>query len=283
MTNELAVFSSGDFTARTFTDEDGTIWVVAKDVAQSLGYEENSLNQMNNLLAPVPEIWKGHKRIMVRSENGVEQKREMLCLTEQGLYFFLGRSDKKAALPYQIWVADKVVPSIRKHGIYMTPDKAEEIISNPDFVIKLAQQIKEKDARIQQLEIEKKDVEELAQMLDQQRIENRPKVIFSEAVDASNDSVLVGVFAKLLRQNGIQTGQTRLFEWFRKHGFLCNCKGERWNMPTQLSIEKGLFEIKKSAVNNPDGSTIIRHTPKITGKGQIYFMSKFLDGEFVID
>ena len=264
MTNELAVFSSGDFQARTFTDEDGTIWVVAKDVAQSLGYSEASISQMTALTQSVPDIWKGRKRIMTP---GGEQ--EMLCLTEQGLYFFLGRSDKKAALPYQIWVADKVVPSIRKHGIYMTPQKAEEIISNPDFVIKLAQQIKEKDARIQQLEIEKKDVEELAQMLDQQRIENRPKVIFSEAVDASNDSVLVGVFAKLLRQNGIQTGQTRLFEWFRKHGFLCNCKGERWNMPTQLSIEKGLFEIKKSAVNNPDGSTIIRHTPKITGKGQI--------------
>ena len=118
MTKELAVFNNGDFTARTFTDEDGVIWVVAKDVAQSLGYEENSLNQMNNLLAPVPEIWKGHKRIMVRSENGVEQKREMLCLTEQGLYFFLGRSDKKAALPYQIWVAGEVVPSIRKTGKY---------------------------------------------------------------------------------------------------------------------------------------------------------------------
>ena len=109
MTNKLAVFKSGDFTVRTLTDDDGVIWVVAKDVAQSLGYSE----WRSNLMQSVPEIWKGAKRI---STPGGEQ--EMLCLTEQGLYFFLGRSDKKAALPYQMWVAGEVVPSIRKTGKY---------------------------------------------------------------------------------------------------------------------------------------------------------------------
>ena len=123
MENKLAVFNSGDFTARTVTDDDGTIWVVAKDVAQSLGYPESSIKQMANLLAPVPEIWKGLKQIMTP---GGEQN--MTCLTEQGLYFFLGRSDKKAALPYQIWVAGEVIPSIRKTGKYSTKKTSTPVV-----------------------------------------------------------------------------------------------------------------------------------------------------------
>ena len=151
MTNKLAVFESGDFTVRTFTDDDGVIWVVAKDVAQSLGYSE----WRSNLMQSVPEIWKGAKRI---STPGGEQ--EMLCLTEQGLYFFLGRSDKKAALPYQMWIAGEVVPSIRKHGIYMTTMKAEEIISNPDIIIKLAEEVKENRILISQIKSDLKNYEE---------------------------------------------------------------------------------------------------------------------------
>ena len=297
MENKLAVFESGDFTARTFTDDDGTIWVVAKDVAQSLGYSEASLNQMNNLLAPVPEIWKGHKRIMVRSENGVEQEREMLCLTEQGLYFFLGRSDKKAALPYQMWVAGKVVPSIRKHGIYMTTQKADELIANPDLIISLAQEVKASREQIKTLEksveyykdnAEKtaeysKELETVNVSLQGKIRENRPKVIFADAVDASKDSILIGNLAKLLRQNGINIGQTRFFEWLRNNGYLCNCKGERRNMPTQKSVDKGLFEVKKVVINNPDGSTKITHTTKVTGKGQIFFINGFINGSLKLE
>lgn len=116
MTN-LQIFSNDNFSVRTI-NENGEIWFVAKDVAGALGYSENSLNQTNNLFGHVPEIWKSHKQIMGRSENGVEQRREALCLSEQGLYFFLGRSDKRAALPYQIWIAGEVVPSLRKTGNY---------------------------------------------------------------------------------------------------------------------------------------------------------------------
>ena len=266
MENKLAVFNSGDFTARTFTDEDGVIWVVAKDVAQSLGY--NLDGGMSRIFGHVPENWTGGKRIAVRSENGVEQEREMLCLTEQGLYFFLGRSDKKAALPYQIWVADKVVPSIRKHGIYMTPDKAEEIIANPNFIIRLAQELKAEKARVKEL-TEKVEAD-------------KPKIIFADAVNTSKDSILIGNLAKLLRQNGTDIGQTRLFEWLRNNGYLCSCKGERRNMPTQKSADMGLFDVKKVVINNPDGSTKITHTTKVTGKGQIYFINGFLDGSLTL-
>ena len=116
--NKLQVFSNENFSVRTVTDADGTIWFVARDIAEALEYSESSINQVNNLFASVPNVWSDHKRIMVRSENGILQSREMLCLTEQGIYFFLGRSDKPKALPYQIWIAGDVVPSIRETGSY---------------------------------------------------------------------------------------------------------------------------------------------------------------------
>ena len=284
MSNSLQLFEHENFTARTIEDN-GEIWIVAKDVAQSLGYSEASLNQTTNLFKAVPKIWADHKRINVRSENGVEQEREMLCLTEQGLYFFLGRSDKKAALPYQMWIAGEVVPSIRKHGIYMTTMKAEEIISNPDIIIKLAEEVKENRILISQMKSDLKNYKEAmdyykdwAIEAEEEKQKNQPKVIFADAVNSSKDSILIGNLAKLLRQNGINIGSTRLFEWLRMNGYLCSCKGERWNMPTQRSIDKGLFDVKKVVINNPDGSIKITHTTKVTGKGQIFFINGFLDG-----
>ena len=213
-------------------------------------------------------VWAGVKRIHTRSENGVEQEREMLCLTEQGLYFFLGRSDKKAALPYQMWIAGDVVPSIRKHGFYATPSTVEDILKNPDNFIQVLQAFKE----------EQRKNRELQQQID----DNRPKVIFAEAVDASKNSILIGNLAKLLCQNGYKIGQNKLFAWLREHGFLISCKGERWNMPKQSYVDQGLFELKKSIVNNPDGTTKVTHTTKVTGKGQIYFINGFLSGKFII-
>lgn len=253
--NTLQVFNNDEgFQVRTINDN-GEIWFVAKDVAKALEYSEES--NPARLFASVPAIWKGVKRIHTL---GGEQ--EMLCLTEQGMYFFLGRSDKKKALPYQMWIAGEVVPSIRKHGAYLTPQKQEELIQNPDFIIRLAQELKAERIKVKALQ--------------EQSEKDRPKVIFAEAVDASQSSILIGNLAKLLRQNGIEIGQNRLFEWLRDNGYLCKCNGERWNMPTQASVEKGLFEVKKVVINNPDGSTKITHTTKVTGKGQIFFINMFL-------
>ena len=117
----------------------------------------------------------------------------------------------------------KSCASIRKHGIYMTPAKAEELISNPDLIISLAQEVK--------------NLRSTTEVLQNQLLENRPKVIFADAVDASKDSVLIGNLAKLLNQNGVEAGQNKLFAWLRENGYLCNCKGERWNTPTQLSMD----------------------------------------------
>ena len=258
--SNVQIFENENFTARTITDVQGDIWFVAKDVAEALGYPEASIKQMANLIRSVPDSWKGLKRIMTP---GGEQ--EMTCLSEQGLYFFLGRSDKKAALPYQMWVADKVIPSIRKHGAYLTPEKAEEIIANPDLIIRLAEEVKAERAKNAAL----------AQKVE----EDKPKVIFADAVDASKESILIGNLAKILCQNGIQIGQNRLFKWLRERGFLIT-GGERHNIPKQEFIERGYFEVKKSVVNNPDGSTRVTHTTKVTGKGQIYFVNGFLSGKF---
>ena len=264
--NTLRVFeyqenpTSENFVARTIEDN-GEIWIVAKDVAKSLGY--SMAGSMQSMFAHVPDIWKGGKRI---ATPGGEQ--EMLCLTEQGLYFFLGRSDKKAALPYQMWISGDVVPSIRKHGFYATPSTVEDILKNPDNFIQVLQAFKE----------EQRKNEELQQQIN----ENRPNVIFAEAVDSSKNSILIGNLAKLLCQNGIKVGQNKLFCWLREHGFLISCRGERWNMPMQTYVDQGLFELKKSIVNNPDGTTKVTHTTKVTGKGQIYFINGFLSGKFII-
>lgn len=128
--SNIQIFTKDNFSVRTIRDEDGKIWFVAKDVAEALEYSEASLNQVNNLFSAVPDIWTAHKRIMASSVNGVEQMREMLCLSEEGLYFFLGRSDKPKALPYQIWIAGDVVPSIRETGNYITRPENNPISRN---------------------------------------------------------------------------------------------------------------------------------------------------------
>lgn len=261
----IQVFNGENFSVRT-VEENGEIWFVAKDVAQALGYSTDG--GMSRIFGNVPEIWAGGKRIAVRSENGVEQERELLCLTEQGLYFFLGRSDKPKALPFQMWVAGEVLPAIRKHGMYATPQKVDEILRDPDTMIQVLQAFKAEREKVK--------------ILTAQGEENRPKVIFAEAVDASKDSILIGNLAKLLTQNGIKIGQNRLFAWLREHEYLCSSKGERWNAPRQQYADQGLFELKTTVVNNPDGSTRVTHTAKVTGKGQIYFINGFLNGNFVI-
>ena len=270
MNNSLQIFTKDSFSVRTIQDDNGVIWFVAKDVAQALEYGLDG--GTGKYFAHVPEIWKGGKRISTPSG-----EQEMLCLTEQGLYFFLGRSDKPKALPYQIWIAGDVVPSIRETGFYATPAAAQQILNNPDIFIDMLRAYKEQKARNAELEAKNDFLEQEAQSLQRQINTNKPKVIFADAVDASKDSMLIGNFAKILKQNGVDIGQNRLFEWFRKNGYLMNVTyGERKNMPTQKSMDLGLFEVKKTVVNNPDGSNRITHTTKITGKGQIYFVNLFL-------
>ena len=159
------------------------------------------------------------------------------------------------------WIFDEVLPSINKYGGYLTPQKIEEVLLNPDTIIRLATDLKAEREKRFALEVKVNEM--------------RPKEIFADAVSVSKTSILVGEMAKILKQNGIEMGQNRFFEWLRVKGFLVNRKGTDYNMPTQRSMELGLFEIKETSITHSDGHVTISKTPKITGKGQIYFVNKF--------
>jgi phage antirepressor YoqD-like protein len=157
-------------------------------------------------------------------------------------------------------VVGEVLPSIRKHGAYLTPEKVEEALLNPDVLIRLATDLKSERERRLALEAQIQD--------------DRPKVLFADAVSASSGSILVRELAKLLRQNGVDIGGTRLFEWLRREGFLIRDGSDR-NSPTQRSMDAGLMTVHETVIQVPDKAPITRLTPRITGKGQRYFVARF--------
>lgn len=186
-------------------------------------------------------------------------------VNEPGLYSLILGSRKKEAKQFKRWITHEVIPAIRKHGGYLTPDKVEEALLNPDTLIRLATNLKEEQEK---------------RMAAERKIsEQRPKVIFADAVGASKTSILVGELAKLAKQNGVNTGQKRLFHWLRDKGYLIRRKGMDFNMPTQKSMEMGLFEIKETSITHNDGHISISKTPKVTGKGQVYFINKLIAAE----
>ncbi len=203
-------------------------------------------------------------------------EKETTIINESGLYSLIFSSKLEGAQRFKHWVTHEVLPSIRKHGMYMTYNLLETAIANPDFVIGLIQNMKAEKEKSAALQMQNKQ-------LCEKNEEMQPKVIFADAVETSSTSVLIGDFAKLLKQNGIDIGQTRLFEWMRNNGYLMRVKGERRNMPTQRSMEMKLFEIKESIIEHKDGHLTIIRTPKVTGKGQIYFANKFLQDKFLQD
>ena len=185
----------------------------------------------------------------------------MTIINESGLYNVILRSDKPEAKPFRKWVTSEVLPTIRRHGMYATPDTVEKMLADPDTTIKLLETIKqERAARLE---------------LEAQAEADKPKVLFADAVSASHSSILVGDLAKLLRQNGVEIGQNRLFSFLREKGYLCS-QGERYNLPTQRSMDRGWFQVKETTINQPNGSVRITRTVKVTGKGQQYFINLFL-------
>lgn len=186
-------------------------------------------------------------------------------IPENVFYRLAMKAKNEAAETFQAKIADEVIPSIRKHGAYMTPETLEAAILNPDTMIKLCTALK--------------DEQEKRKALEQQIESQKPAVLFTGAVETSKTSILIGELAKILKQNGINIGPNRLFEWMRQNGYLIKRKGTDYNMPTHRSMEMGLFEIKETAINNPDGSIRISKTPKVTGKGQVYYINLFLSKE----
>ena len=226
---------------------------LAKDVAEWIEHSKPSI-----MVDTVDEDEKLRETIFTSGQN-----REVWFLTENGLYEVLMQSRKPLAKEFKKKVKE-ILKSIRKHGLYAT----DQLLNNPDFAIAAFQALKEERARKQALEAQ---------------IEaDKPKVLFADAVSASHTSILVGELAKLISQNGYKIGANRLFSWMRENGYLIKRKGSDWNMPTQRSMDLKLFEIKETNVQHADGHITVNKTPKVTGKGQQYFINKFLNQEYLI-
>lgn len=252
--NNLTVFENPEFGKIRIILIKSEPWFVGNEIAKTLGYT----NPQKAIRDHVDEDDRRAERI-VHPLGGTQETR---VINESGLYSLILSSKLEGAKRFKRWVTSEVLPAIRRHGAYLTEQKVEEILTNPDTIIKLATQLKqEREAR--------KQAEQLIEA-------QKPKVIFAEAVSASKTSILVGELAKILRGNGIPIGQRRFFQWLRENGYLIKRKGTDYNMPTQKSMELGLFEIKEGSYVNGDGVNVITKTPKITGKGQNYFINKFL-------
>lgn len=251
--NDLQIFDNPKFgKIRTLT-EDGKTLFCGSDVAKALGYKNPS--------KALSDHCKGVTKRYTPTTSG---QQEMNFIPEGDIYRLAAKSELPGADEFEHWIFDEVLPSIRKHGAYMTPDTIEKILTDPDTIIRLATALKGEREKRRQLEAQSEV--------------DRPKVLFADSVAASKSSILVGELAKLLKQNGVDTGQNRLFEWLRSNGYLIRRQGTDYNMPTQKSMELGLFEIKETAITHADGHTSVNKTPKVTGKGQQYFVNAFLGG-----
>lgn len=253
--NDLQIFNFKGNEVRTLTI-DGEPYFVGKEVAEILGYERPDNAVRNHVDA---------EDKLMHSISASGQMRNMTVINESGLYSLILSSKLEKAKEFKRWVTNEVLPSIRKRGMYATPQTAEKILEDPDFLIKALQDLKQEREKRKALETENKSMQ--------------PKALFADAVATSKTSILIGDLAKILKQNGVNIGQKRLFEWLRNNGYLVKRYGSDYNMPTQRAMELGLFEIKETVITHADGHTTISKTPKVTGKGQQYFINKFLANE----
>lgn len=255
--NELQIFNSPEFgQVRTIVKND-EVWFIGRDIAEALGYSDTKSALIDHVDIEDKNIFKSGD---LPPLNFVIPNRGMTFINESGLYSLVLSSKLPNAKKFKRWITKEVIPSIRKHGGYLTPAKIEEVLSNPDTIIKLATELKQERAK---------------RIEHEQKIEaDKPKVLFAEAVETAKSSILVGELAKLIKQNGIDIGQQRLFNFMRENGYLIKQKGSAYNMPTQKSMNLGLFEIKERTINHSDHVEIVK-TPKVTGKGQIYFINLF--------
>lgn len=250
--NVAQTYEHKEFGNVRVVEADGAVEFCGKDVAIALGYTNTNDALKRHCKGVV-------KRYPLRTPGGTQDAR---FISEPDLYRLIAHSKLPNAQKFESWIFATVLPSIRKHGGYLTPEKVEEALTDPDTIIRLATNLKEERAKRQELEAENREL--------------APKAVFADAVAASDDTMLVGDLAKLLASNGINIGQNRLFAWLRGNGYLM--KDGSWkNMPTQRSMDMGLFVVKETAIAHADGHVSLSRTPKVTGKGQRYFVGRFLD------
>lgn len=244
--NEIKIFKNPQFGSIRTMMQGNEPWFVGKDVAELLGYA----NPSKALADHVDD----EDKLNNESLSSLGQRGGWI-INESGLYSLILSSKLPTAKEFKRWVTSEVLPSIRQTGGYIA---GQENMSDADLMAKAL--------LVAQRQIEQRD---------KQLQEMQPKALFADYVCASSTSILIGELAKILKQSGVNTGQQRLFAWMRDNGYLIRRKGADYNMPTQRSMEMQLFEIKESVVAHADGHTSINKTPKVTGKGQVYFVNKF--------
>ena len=240
---------------RGYIDEKGTAWLNLEDVARGLGIIKREVKNGKKYERINKQALKGWliEFGIINSEDDLSE-----YIQENIFYKLCMKADNEVARKFQDNVCDEILPSIRKYGMYAT----NELLDNPDLIIKMATRLKEEKAKNKELEDKMK--------------EDKPKVLFADSVETSKNTILIGELAKIIKQNGVDIGQKRLFTWLRDNGFLIKREGTDYNMPTQKSMELELFEIKETAVTHSDGHISINKTVKVTGKGQQYFLNLFL-------
>lgn len=251
---DIQIFSNPQFgKIRTLADDANEPLFCAKDVATALGYADTA--------DAISRHCKSGKKVFHPHANGVGGV-NMVFITEKDVYRLIMRSNLPDAEKFQDWVCDEVLPTIRKHGVYATPQTIDNLLADPDNAIKVFQTLKEE--------------RQLRQIAEAKIEADAPKVLFADAVVGSKSTCLIGELAKIISQNGYPIGQNRLFQWMRENGYLGK-HGERYNIPNQQYVEMGLFELKKGVRSGNDGVMKVTMTTKVTGKGQQYFINKFLN------
>jgi prophage antirepressor-like protein len=254
--NELQIFKNSEFGEIRTVTKNNEPWFVAIDVCNAL-----------DLKNPTVSVGRLDEDEVTKFNLG-GLSGESNIVSEYGLYNLILASRKKEAKKFKRWITHEVIPSIRKHGAYMSSEVIEKTLSDPDYLIRLATNLKEEKAKraLAEAQIER----------------DKPKVLFADTVSSSNKSCLVGELAKLISQEAIRRGeinkkigQNNLFAWMRSSGYLCK-SGERKNQPLQQYVEQGLFELKKGTYVDGNGVNVLTTTTKVTGKGIIYFINKFL-------
>lgn len=245
--NEVQLFNFENHEVRSLLINDEP-YFVGKDVADVLGYADTNQAIRKHV---------DNEDRLTRRFDGTGQSRDMTIINESGLYSLVLSSKLPSAKKFKRWVTSEVLPALRKTGQYQVKElSGQELMAKA--LIEAQNVLAAKDKVIEEM---------------------KPKVVFADAVATSHTSILVGELAKILKQNGIEMGQKRLFAWLREKGYLIKRQGTDYNMPTQKSMDLGLFEIKEGSYVNGSGVNITTKTPKVTGKGQQYFINKFLAKE----
>ena len=242
----IKVFENEQFGKIRVVEKNNEPWFIAKDVCKALG-----LAQVSRAIQKLDEDEVTNSKVI----DSIGREQKVNAISEAGMYSLVLVSRKPEAKAFKRWVTHEVLPAIHRTGGYMIA-KADE---TPEETMARAVLIAQDTINRQ----------------NQQIADMQPKALFADAVAASHTSILVGELAKLLKQNGVEIGQNRLFRWLRENGYLMKT-GSSYNMPTQRSMEQELFEVKETSITHSDGHITVQKTPKVTGKGQQYFINHFL-------